>query len=177
MTCWLILPCWQKEYTNHTCQWGSLCLARKCVYSDYALVLFSKMGVPAFILEWTLSSLTYVSDVCLHLCVLLYVCVCVQVKHVFSSHQTSQALVPDSEVSHSLIILTFLYNDPMCNSPFSGIFPSLLPSIHLTSTSPFSFHLYFSLSFISWHQFCLFLTFLSIFEAHLFSLPPPHSHF
>lgn len=45
----------------------------------------------------------------------------------FSSHQTSQAPVPDSEVSHSLIILTFLYNDPMHSSPLSDI-SSLPPS-------------------------------------------------
>lgn len=56
----------------------------------------------------------------------------------FSSHQTSQAPVPDSEVSHSLIILTFLYNDPMHSSPLSDM-SSLPPSncLLILSTSSF----------------------------------------
>lgn len=55
--------------------------------------------------------------------------------------------------SHSLIILTFLHNDPMHNSPFSAFF-SLPPSICLTHAFHFTpihslyIYIYFFLGFI-----------------------------
>lgn len=70
--------------------------------------------------------------------------VCVCVKQTFSSHQTNQAPVPDSEVSHSLIILTFLHNDPMQNSPyFSLSFPPNPSGSFTLSISLFPLHLPF----------------------------------
>lgn len=71
----------------------------------------------------------------------LYFSMCVCVKRTFSSHQTDQAPVPDSEVSHSLIILTFLHNDSMHNSPFLVFFFFTL--IHLAHLS-FPFHSFHS---------------------------------
>lgn len=82
--------------------------------------------------------------------------------------------------SHSLIILTFLHNDPMHNSPFSAFF-SLPPSICLTHAFHFtpihSLYIYISflvLSTSSPHSSCLLLTIMSISDlrqlSHLLTL-------
>lgn len=62
---------------------------------------------------------------------------CVRSSQTFSSHQTSQAPVPDSQVSHSLIILTFLHNDPMHSFPFTLLTSSVCLIYAFLSVFPF----------------------------------------
>lgn len=124
----------------------------------------------------------YVSDVCFHPCVLLCVCV-TDIQR--SSDQPGTSSRQRGQ-SHSLIILTFLHNDPTHNSLFS-VFFSFHPSIcithafHFTPSIP---NLCFLLDFISLITsfslllFCPFLTLDSSLTCWLyscmFSLP---SHF
>lgn len=111
--------------------------------------------------------------ICLYAFILVFYCVCACVCVCLTDFQQSSDQPGTSPrqqgQSHSLIILTFLHNDPMHNSPFS-VFCSLPPSICPTDAYHLTLSIYFFLDLMALlTSFFLPPTLLSVFNPQQFS--------
>lgn len=162
---------------------------RKSVLVCVCMRIMNSYMLPYFWVNVSLCVLFFANVACvcmlssLYSTVFVHVCVCLTD---FQQSSDQPGTSPRQQgQSHSLIILTFLYNDPTHNSLFSGFFP-LPPSICLTDAYHFTHSIYsvldlmslltsfFSrltvLSFLNPQQFSRLLTLLRYIFPHLFSL-------